>query len=973
MKNITLFSLFLFSFLFYGCESERSPVGSVDTFIGTDFHGHTYPGATVPQGSVQLSPDTRRGNWDACSGYHYSDSTIIGFSHTHLSGTGCIDLGDLLFHPTTQAITPSKTGYPFEFLPFSHSDETSSPGYYSVDLDNGIKVELTATRRVGVHRYTFPKAESAKIVIDLAHTLADDDRIDSAYISMPNNSTIEGMRITSGWVSNQHIYFVARFSEPFVTASIIDDGRFISETQATGGRLQTVVDMSEQQGRSVVVKVGISSVSLENARQNLDAEVEGFDFDAVRAEARNTWASALDVIGVEGASASERRIFYTSLYHTLIIPNLVSDVNGEYRTHNNSVASDTVDHYSTLSLWDVFRAWGPLMTIVDTTLVSNVVNSMLTMYEQTGELPVWPLASGETGTMIGYHSVSIIADAYMKGVRGFDTDKALEAMIASSHAPRKGTNRYAELGYIPANSYKESVSCVLENSYDDWCIAQFAQAVGRDDVATRYFERAASYINVFDGSTGFFRGKNSDSSWESPFNPVAVGRAYTEATAWQYRFHVPHDVNGLVSLMGSERRFEQALDSLFTIEDKIDGDLVDITGLIGQYAHGNEPSHHVAYLYNYIGKPAKSQQMIRRIQQEMYSDAPDGIIGNEDCGQMSAWYVMSAMGFYQVCPGSNEFVLNAPLFEKVTITMPNGKLLTITATKPQKNCYIRGVLLNGKPLARNFITYDQLMAGGELAFDLSSEPAAANVIVGERPYSMTKDIFVSIPYTPQKVSLFVDSVSFELRTQTDEAQIFYTLDGTPPTTNSTQYFSPVTIKSDSRISAIAVKEGYAPSRVANMTARRAEFMPSRMVTGLTQGYTYTYHEGLFSRTADVEASKPLRSGTMSSVDISSARRDDHFGYVFKAYINVPKDDVYRFFTKSDDGSIMRIGETLVVDNDSSHAAFVSSGEVALRKGLHPITLIYFEDYEGEEFSWGWRNPTNNAEEPFPSHMTFQRR
>ena len=588
------------------CTSgKHSPVDYVDPFIGTGFHGHTYPGATVPFGAVQLSPDTRAGNWDACAGYHYDDTILKGFSHTHLSGTGCLDLGDILFRPTT--LKPDLTAESIcRPANFSHKDERASAGYYSVILkDEGIKAELTATTHAGMHRYTFPSGKPVTIIVDLAHLL-DNEYIYEVELERTTSNEIVGMRRTRGWTDNQYVYFAAQFSEPFQTVEFVQDKKIVSaETKQVGTDLQAVLTFADKDGEPIIAKVGLSLVSVDNARKNLAEEVKDFNFDAVCAAARNDWEQALSSITVEGGGTDDLKNFYTAIYHAMVVPNVVSDVNGEYRRHNMQIGQLPKGkmQYSTFSLWDTFRAWNPLMTLIDTALVNNMVNSYLNIYDASGELPIWPLSAAETGTMIGYHSVSVIADAYLKGIRGFDAEKALDAMKVSSEKNKKGADYYIKYGFIPSNIKKESISCLLEFAYDDWCIARMAQEMGKEDVYRKYIERSQNYINVFDGSTKFFRGKRMDGNWETSFNPFEVGRSYTEATAWQYRFSVPYDVNGMVQLFGGKEKFITALDSIFIADPNVHGDLADITGLIGQYAHGNEPSHHIAYLYDYVGQP----------------------------------------------------------------------------------------------------------------------------------------------------------------------------------------------------------------------------------------------------------------------------------------------------------------------------------------------------------------------------------
>lgn len=602
MKKTLLFLACLSSLNLWADNDTQKITDYVNPFIGTGFHGHTYPGATVPFGAVQLSPDTRTGDWDACSGYHYSDSTLLGFSHTHLSGTGCIDLGDILFRPTISSFEEGKPLYtPARFL---HSSEKATPGYYSVKLEEeNIFAELTATTYAGMHRYTYPNGKNAYVVIDLAHLLTDEFIYEAELVQTQKNE-ITGMRRTRGWVDNQYVYFVVQFDAPIATLQLFNNGKPSKNKKALSGQ-QIQALLGFQKSRQIIAKVGLSNVSIENARMNLKHDIEGFNFETVRRQSSEIWENKLSQIKIEGGTDAERTNFYTAWYHALVVPNITSDINGQYRRHDMKTASLPSEKkmYSTLSLWDTFRAWNPLMTLIDTSLVNNMIHSMLEMYDASEELPMWPLASGETGTMIGYHAVSVIADAYMKGIRGFDAEKALKAMIVSSEKNKKGSDYYIKYGFIPSNIKKESISCLLEFAYDDWAIAQMAKAMGKQDIYETYIRRSQNYVNVFDGNTKFFRGKRMDGNWESVFNPFEVGRDYTEATAWQYRFFVPHDVNGLIQLFGGKKEFTACLDSLYTVTSNIDGHLSDITGLIGQYVHGNEPSHHMAYLYNFVGQP----------------------------------------------------------------------------------------------------------------------------------------------------------------------------------------------------------------------------------------------------------------------------------------------------------------------------------------------------------------------------------
>ena len=954
-KKLTLLLLALAAL---GCSPRSAdPVDYVNPFIGTGFHGHTYPGATTPFGMVQLSPDTRAGNWDACAGYHYSDTTIDGFSHTHLSGTGCADLADILFHPTTREIVIHDGECVLQPYFFSHDDERASCGYYAVTLpDVNIGVELTAAPRTGVHRYTFTGKGPRQVIVDLLHTVTE-EKIDLCELRRTAPGELAGMRRTQGWVPDQYVFFAARFSEPFADVQLLGDKQAV---------LTFAPDV-----RTLTIAVGLSSVSVENARMNSLAEVPELDFDAVHARAVGQWRKALGDIVVEGGSRDEMINFYTAQYHTKLTPNLMSDVNGEYRRHDQTVARmpEGESYYSTFSLWDTFRAWNPLQTLVDTALVNDMIRSMLDMYDSTGELPIWPLASGETGTMIGYHAVSVIADAYLKGIRGYDADKALEAMIRSSNINKKGSDYYTAQGYIPSNIKRESVSCTLEYAYDDWAIARMAQAMGRDDIFGEYARRALNYVNVFDGSTCFFRGRQSDGNWSAPFEEFATGRDYTEATPWHYRFFVPHDVNGLIQLFGSREAFIREMDRLFTLEsDEMQLDVSDVTGLMGQYAHGNEPSHHMAYLYNYVGQPWKTQELTRRLLHEMYAPTPEGIIGNEDCGQMSAWYVFSSLGFYPVCPGSNEFALTAPQFPKAVVRLANGRTLTVTADNPRRSVYIASVTLDGKPIDRNYITYDELMQGGELHFALRPRPDyERGTDDAAAPHSLTRGEVVSIPYTTQNVSLFTEPIAVALATTTSGAEIRYTLDGSEPTETSALYAAPVPVDRSLTLKAKGFKPGAAPSRTLTLEAEKAVFRKGAPAgeTATRPGVAYSYYEGVFSCVNDIRKGKYVSSGTMPAPSIAQAPQEDHFAYVFTGLILIPERGVWEFMTKSDDGSVLTIGDRRVVDNDGSHASVMATGRVALEAGLHPYTLLYFEDYEGQDLSWGWKAPGAEGFEAIP--------
>ena len=678
MKHIKNISFILLTACAAACAQPQ--IAEVDPFIGTGFHGHTFPGATTPFGLVQLSPDTRTEDWDACSGYHYSDDAILGFSHTHLSGTGCADLGDFLFTPSLGEVNPP--------LPFSHDKEVALPGYYRVSIpERGVDVELTATAHTGVHQYTFKGEGKRHVLINLIHGMGEPE-IHKVSVTQHSDTEISGTKVQSWWIPERGVYFNALFSAPIVKFEKIGETKVL----LTFADDVTVLN----------AYVGISMTGEEQARANRIAETAGKSFAEVYSETALEWNDKLGVIKVEGGSKDLRKTFYTALYHTMIAPNLISDCGDK-------------SFYSTLSLWDVFRTWAPLQNLTNPKLISGMIDSMLESYDRNGILPVWPLAHGETWCMIGYHSIPVIADAWLCGIRTFDGNKALDAMVSSSNQDwtSPGYNKY---GYVPSDLYGQAVSETLEMAYDDWCIARMADDLGRKDVAEAYYARAKRYENLFDPKTRFFRGKDSKGNWVEPFDPLVKTEDFTEAVPWQFRFFVPHDVKGLEDLMGGRENTRAALDSLFTYEAlEVTDEILDMTGLIGEYAHGNEPSHNMAFLFTYLDQPEKTQHYVRRILTELYSATPEGISGNEDCGQMSAWYVMAALGIYPACPASGEFVLTKPLFKKATIQLGNGNALTITAEKPEDE-YIKNVSFNGKALDKMFITYEELLKGGELKF-----------------------------------------------------------------------------------------------------------------------------------------------------------------------------------------------------------------------------------------------------------------
>lgn len=786
----------------------------VNPFIGTDFHGHTFPGATLPFGMVQLSPDTRLTGWDGCSGYHYSDSVVYGFSHTHLSGTGVSDYGDILLAPTVGAAMFSNSEYS---SPFRKSTEKATPGYYAVMLDKpNVLAELTATQRVGMHRYTFPATDSANILLDLEHR----DEVIASGVTFVSPTEIRGYRLSQAWATNQHVYFVMRFSKPYAGINIQNAGpdsltkslkaflRGEGQSVKIDGKKVKVNFRFVSNGEPILVKVGISAVSEEGALKNLEAELPGWDFDATRQLAYNTWNKELGKIDAEGGTPEQLTVFYSALYHCFIHPNIFSDVDGNYRAANHTIRqTNGYNHYTVFSLWDTYRTLHPLLTIIDTKRTTDFVQTFLSMYQAGGLLPVWELAANETFCMIGYHSVSVIADAWAKGIRGFDANLALEAMQNSANKNHFGLDLYRKYGLLAGDMEHEGVSKTLEYAYDDWCIATFAKGLGKTDDYNTYIRRAQYYKNIFDAETGFMRPR-MNGGWKIPFDPTEVDFNFTEANSWQYSFYAPHDVSGLIGLHGSKANFERKLDELFSTQMQLSGrHQVDITGLIGQYAHGNEPSHHMAYLYSFVNRPWKTQQRVRQIMDELYTHKPDGLSGNEDCGQMSAWLVMSAMGFYPVTPGDATYTIGTPWFPKVTINLENGKTFQIIAPKVSKqNFYIQSAKLNGKKYTKGYITHTDIANGGTIEFDMGAKPNTKWAVADSDIPStaITQNLITIVPQIIAPSKTFADEVTVELRTIQGGAKVYYTTDGSEPTAKSTLYKQPIKLTASTTIKAVAI-------------------------------------------------------------------------------------------------------------------------------------------------------------------------
>ncbi len=723
----------------------------VDPYIGTGDHGHVFLGANVPFGAVQLGPSNITQGWDWCSGYHITDSTIMGFGHMHLSGTGIGDLGDVVFMPVTGEPILKRgvhgdqsTGL---YSLFRRETEKVKPGYYAVHLDRyNVDVELTATKRVGFHKYTYQDVSAAdpKLVIDLVAGIGWDSPVEG-YLIQENDSVISGYRFSRGWANDQRVYFTAVFSEPLTGFAVYDttavqEGKSITARRAYGVAQFAAADKAKE----VYAKVAISPVSIDGAKANLAAELPGWDFNQVIADADKAWNEELNKVQVKSGDASVMRTFYTALYHTMVAPSVFCDVDGSYRgADKNMYPNEGFTNYTTFSLWDTYRAAHPLMTIIHPEKMSDIINTMLTIYKQQGKLPVWHLVGNETDCMVGNPGIPVVADAYLKGFTGFDKDLAYEAMKTSAMLDERGLNHYKSLGYIPYDLENESVAKGMEYALADWALAQVAKERGETDDYNYFLKRSNSFTYYFDKSINFVRGIDSKGNFRNepldPFKSVHRINDYTEGNAWQYTWLVPQNIQGLVDLFGSEEKFIEKLDSLFIVQGDLGEEASpDISGLIGQYAHGNEPSHHVLYMYPYVGQPWKTADKVRETMTTLYHDAPAGLCGNEDVGQMSAWYILSSLGFYQVAPAGGVYVFGSPLVDEAVLNVGNGKTFTVKAlNNSADNKYIQQVTLNGQAYTKSYIEFKDIVAGGELVFEMGNTPSETfGVAKEDRPQTI---------------------------------------------------------------------------------------------------------------------------------------------------------------------------------------------------------------------------------------------
>ncbi len=778
-------------------KKDKPLISYVNPFIGTGGHGHTYPGATMPFGMMQLSPDTRLEGWDGCSGYHYSDEYIYGFSHTHLSGTGVSDYGDILLMPTDSLIfnngANGKKGYRAHF---SHENEVASPGYYKVHLDStDIDVELTVTPRAGMHKYQYPSTENQKLIIDLEHR----DQFLDIKLREVSNYEVSGYRFSKAWAEDQRLYFYIKFSHPIKNPTHFHrnpDRR----TRMAG------YEFINPNNEPIYISVGISAVDEEGAKKNLELEIGNKSFDQVKTEAEQTWEKQLEKIVIESDQIVYKVNFYTSLYHTMIAPNLYHDVDGRYRGMDLKIhQTKDFDYYTVFSLWDTYRATHPLYTLIEQDRTNDFINTFLAKYDEGGIMPIWDLSANYTGCMIGYHAVPVIADAYLKGINEYDAEKAFQAMKHSAMQDHLGLESFKKVGYIPMEEESESVSKTLEYAYDDWTIAQMAKKLNKKEDFELFSKRAQYYKNIYDPETKFMRGRYRN-TWFSPFDPYEVNFNYTEANAWQYSLYVPQDISGLMSLMGGKKELENHLDKLFSASAKTSGrDQADITGLIGQYAHGNEPSHHMAYLYNFVNKPHKTQEKVHQILTQLYTNSPDGISGNEDCGQMSAWYVLSSLGFYSVTPGDNKYIIGTPLFDKASINLENGKTFTVNVENLSKeNIYIESANLNNEELKRSFIKHSEIINGGTLTFSMTNQPTNWGTEEGQEPKTeITEHLITPAPFIAEGEVAFKENTNVKLDNVSPTATIYTSINND----EYIEYTMPLKITEETTLKTFAIKNG----------------------------------------------------------------------------------------------------------------------------------------------------------------------
>ncbi len=920
-----------------GCSQESNDLTQkVNPFIGTVGSGNTFLGVVNPNGMVQLGP------WQ-CYSENGESGMLYGFSHTHVSGMaggGNSPRGQVVFMPSVGNSRPHSG--------FKHSNETAHPEYYSTILDDfGIKAELTGTTRAGIHRYTFPEKSSAAVVLKLG----------DGTVSI-NGDEISGI--------DDGVYFFARFSKPFKDILITDgDKKITSRKDVHGNHVLAKFSFDISDGNPVLLKVGISMVDIAGARKNVETEIPGWDFDAVRKAAKDAWNKELGKIVVEGGTKDEQTIFYTSLYHSMIHPNIYGDVDRRFRGTDGKIhTSDGYDNYTNFSLWDTFRALHPLYTIINRDRTNQFIRNFLERYDHTGRMLIMEFngTEGDQPPMIAYHSLSVVADAYVKGIRDYDVKKAFEAMKdLANDLDRKGKQLYLDYGFIPADLKGQSVSRTLEYCYNDWCVTRLAKDFNDDDL--RYFEqRGDFYRNLFNSKYNFMVARKSNFRFVEGFDPMETINHYTEANAYQYSTFVPHHMDGLIDLMGGDKVFEKWLDDCFTTETDFSKITVrDVTGLIGQYAHGNEPSHSIAYLYNFAGTPWKTQKMVRRIMADLYGNSQGGIDGNEDCGQMSAWYVLSAMGIYQVTPGLDYFVIGSPLFDKVTINLENGKKFEIVAKNNGKdNVYIQNAKLNGKDYPKSILKYSDMINGGKIEFEMGPEPNKSWASADKDQPHTPKNRFeyASSPVPVFDDILFLRSMPVELKSKEKGADIYYTIDGIEVTKKSTPFTKTIKITKPTVLKCRSYIEGKYPSYPLTIHFKQIPMLEAVNISEkLYPGVIYLYREGPKVMCARDQAGAPVvDKGLLKTFNVDKIKDDRPFGYNLYGYLKVPATGVYTMSLEANDGAILWINGKEIIDNDGGHRSQVLTSKIGLKKGWHPIRVDYFQQGLAKNLILTWEGP-----------------
>ena len=934
------------------------PASCVDPFIGTGGHGHTFPGATVPFGMVQFSPDTRMNDWDGCSGYHTTDNTILGFSTTHLSGTGCSDYGDFRFMPIVGEVKTDKgeeentaSGYRSAF---QHENEDAKAGYYSVLLDDyNTKVELTTGDRVGMMRCTFPQGADAHLLLDMVEGV-NDEFVYESWLQMESENAISGFRKTRDWANEQYLYFYAEFSKPFKSHSFINMNDAVEGARVEGEQVKAWFDFDAEDNEPLVMRVALSAVDAEGAKNNLNAELaeNDFDFDALRQKAYDKWNTELKRYEVSDPNEANKTVFYTALYHCMIAPNLYSDADGRYRAHDLKVYKSERPVYTVFSLWDTFRSLHPLFSLMQRERTLDFINTFINKYETNPHhlLPIWELAANETYCMIGNHAIPVIADAYFAGIRDFDTEKALEAMVNSSRMDFRGMGAYMKYGYIPIEVEGEATSKTLEYAYDDWCVARMAEDMGKTDIAKEFYARAQAYKNIYNPENQFFQCRRNG-GWMQPFDPAQVNFTLTEANSYQYGFFVPQDVNGHIDLMGGWDAYEAKLDGLFNASSDLTGrEQPDITGLIGQYAHGNEPSHNTVYMYNFVGKPTKTQYYVKKVMDDFYTDRRDGYAGNEDCGQMSAWGVFSAMGFYPATPAAGYYVLGLPRFERTRLTFENGKQFEIIAKNlSEKNCYVKSVKLNGQPLERSFITFDEVHDGGTLEFTMTDQPNSTWATQPENcsVVRIEKEQIVIVPTINANSDTFFDSLMVSMKHPVEGVEIYYTLDGNDPTENGMLYEQPLCVKENTIVRA-AAKQGDNWSRVMDANYYLIDANHSVKLENM---YNEQYAAGGMKALIDHQrGGENFRTGSwqgyygvdlIATVDLGVSKRINRLAGSFlqeqRSWIWMPREVEYFV---SDDGKKFRsVGKAWNYVDDDEEDAVIQEMAVRPRTNARYVKMV----------------------------------